>query len=258
MKRPEAIIAPQSAREDGSARLQLLNRLKTIAFPRTLEDERMEPVSEQVIAIGVTLSVVGVVLQTALHLTDILVFDRGVNIFDADEDYTVSAWASIVTTFTAAMGALLAGLVTRRWFFFWLAALFAFFSLDDFVRAHERIGELGTVVGIEKDLELGRVIWPLLFLPVLAAGAALLWLAAREFSGRAAWLTHAGVLVLACAVVLEAASAGLFQLGYDHKSWLYEIEVILEEGAELVGWIWIATALIAVVCSTLADSGRRL
>jgi hypothetical protein len=259
MKKAHVVASPHAAPADGGAlSRRLLNRLETLVAPRTVAEARTEAVAEQVITVGVALSIVGVLVQTGLHLTDIVVFERGVDAFDADEDYSASSWASIAATFTAATGALLAGLVLGRRFFFGLAALFAFLSLDDFMRIHERVGELGTVVGIDKEVELGRAIWPVLMLPLLVVGAVLLWLAAKQFQGRVAWLLRAGLVLLACGIVLEAASSGLFQLGYGHRTWPYETEVLLEEAAELVGWVWIATALMAAVCSTLARPGRRL
>jgi hypothetical protein len=259
MKRMQVIVAPRhGAREkDRALPRRLLRRLETIAAPRRIEDTNVESIGDRVIAVGIALSVVGVLALTALHLIDIVFLDRGVDAFDADEDFSASSWATIAATFAAGTGALLAGLVLGRRFFFGLAALFAFLSFDDFMRVHERVGELGTVVGIEKEVELGRVIWPLLFLPLLILGAALLWLAAKQFSGRAAWLLRAGLVLLGSAIPLEAASSGLIHLGYDHRTWPYETEVILEESAELVGWAWIATALTAAVCSTLVRSGRR-
>jgi hypothetical protein len=259
MKKAHVVAGPHAPPANGGAwARRLLNRLASLVSPRTVEDPHREAVAEQVIAIGVALSAVGVLVQTALHLTDIVVFDRGLDAFDADGDYGASSWASIAAIFAAATGALLAGIVLRRPIFFALAALFAFLSFDDFMRLHERVGELGRVVGIEKEEELGRVIWPLLFLPLLAVGATLLWLAAKHFEGRVAWLLRAGLVLLACAIVLEAGSAGLFQLGYGHRTWPYEIEVLLEEGAELVAWVWIATALIAAACSALVQRGPRL
>lgn len=215
-------------------------------------DERPEQIAERVLAAGIVLSVAGVAAQTVLHLTDILAFDRSVNTFDADEDYSISSWASVAVTFAAASSALLLGVVLRSRLFYAAAIVFAFLSLDDFIRFHERVGELGSVVGIEQEEELGRVIWPVLLFPLLFVTAALLWLAAKEFSGRVAWLLRGGLILLAAAVVLEAASSALFQLDYGHRTWPYELEVILEEGAELAGWIWIATALTAAACLSLA------
>lgn len=225
--------------------------------PSPVTAETPETVAERVLHAGIVLSIAGVFAQTALHLTDIVIFDRGVNAFDADEDYSISSWASIAVTFAAATGALLLGVVLRRRLFYAAAALFALLSLDDFIRFHERIGELGTVVGIDKEEELGRVIWPLLLFPLLFVTAALLWLAAKQFSGRVAFLLRAGLVLLAGAVFLEAASAALFQLDYGHRSWPYELEVLLEEGAELTGWIWIAAALTAAACLALVRPGRR-
>lgn len=214
-------------------------------------------VGDRVIVYGVALSLAGFLAQTALHLADVVVFDRGVNSFDADEDYGFGSWASVAATFTAAVGALLLSIVRRQRAFAALAALFTFLSFDDFIRLHERVGEAGELVGIDPDLQLGRVIWPLLLLPLLVAGAALLWFASKQLGGLPSKLLRAGLALLALAVALEAASAGLFQLEYGHRTWPYEIEVILEEGAELVGWVWVATALLAAACSMLVEAGRR-
>lgn len=208
-------------------------------------------VGDRVITWGIALSVAGLVIQTALHLTNFVVFDGDINGFDADADYSASSWAGISAIFVAGTGALLVGLVLRRGVFYALASLFTYLSFDDFMRVHERLSELGTVVGIGKEEDLGRVIWPLLFMPLLVAGAALIWIAANQFSGRASWLIRGGLFLLVSAVVLEASSAVIVQLGYEHLSWPYQIEVALEEGCELVGWAWIATALLAVACFAL-------
>ena len=53
-----------------------------------------------------------------------------------------------------------------------------------------------------------------------------------------------GLALLAAAVVLEVCSAALIRAGFDRGSVLYELEVVLEEGAELAGWILIAGAFL--------------
>jgi hypothetical protein len=256
-KRTDVVDVPRPGvgRRNYAALRRFLSRLETIVTPGRAEGA--EAIGERVVNVGVLLSIAGVLVQTAMHLTDIVVFDRGVNSFDADEDFGVSSWASIVATFAAGFGAMLVGLVVRRGFFFLLAALLAFLSLDDFILVHERVGELVTLFGFDEDSELKRVVWPVFFMPLLAAAAVLLWLAARQFSGRPAWLVRAGLVALVLAVVFEAASSALLELGFHHRTWPYEFEVILEEGAELAGWIWIATGLTAIACSELARPERR-
>lgn len=258
MKKAEVVATPRARFPGaGSALVRgVVRRLEELVAPRPAREGELA-VGERVITWGIALSIAGLLVQTAMHLTNFVVFDGDINGLDADEDFSAPSWAGISATFVAGTGALLLGLVLRRGVFYALAGLFTFLSFDDFMRVHEKIGEVGTVVGISEEEELGRVIWPLLFLPLLAAGAALIWIAANQFSGRASWLIRAGLFLLASAIVLEASSSALFQLGYEHGSWLYQIEVVLEEGSELVGWTWIATALLAVACLALDRRERE-
>jgi hypothetical protein len=235
-----------------------MSRLEAAVVPNGIAPAASGELAERVMSFGLALSVAGFVAQTAFHLTDVVVFDRGVNAFDLDEDYAAGSWASVAATFGAAFSALLLGIVLRNRFFVALAAFFAFLSFDDFMRVHERVGEIGIHLGADAEWEIGRVIWPLVFLPLLAAAAVLLWLTARRLPARASLLIRGGVALLALAVLLEAASTILFHIGYEHRSWPYEAEVIVEEGAELAGWIWIACALTAVACDELIRLGRRL
>jgi len=254
------VVTPEETRttEPSAAPRTLVERLAAAVAPNGVGPASASELGERVIAFGVALSVAGVFAQTLLHLTDIVVFDRGINAFDLDEDFGAASWASIAATFAAGFSALLLGLVLRHRFFLALAALFAFFSFDDFMRIHERVGEIGFHLGAEREWELGRLIWPLFFLPLLASAGALLWLMARRVASGPRALIRGGLVLLASAVVLEATSPILFHLGYEHRSWPYELEVIVEEGAELVGWIWLASALTAVACGALIRFGRRL
>jgi hypothetical protein len=58
-----------------------------------------------------------------------------------------------------------------------------------------------------------------------------------------------GLGLLVAAILLEMASPVLFEVGYDHGDLGYELEAVLEEGAELGGWMLIALALAATVCT---------
>jgi hypothetical protein len=51
--------------------------------------------------------------------------------------------------------------------------------------------------------------------------------------------------MLVAAVGCEVASFGLVQVGLDKGTFAYELEVIVEEGLELAGWILIASGLLA-------------
>jgi hypothetical protein len=89
------------------------------------------------------------------------------------------------------------------------------------------------------------VLWPGLYLPLLAALAVALVAVARELPRDARRFVVAGLALLAAAVALEVLSAGVIRSGHDRGSLLYELETVLEEGAELAGWILIAGALLS-------------
>jgi hypothetical protein len=245
---------PPAERAGLSRVLAALERGLSARPERSIE---ADDVARRIIELGIVVSIVAVAAQTVLHLADIVVFDRGVNIFDADDDVTVSGWASTAATFAAAVAVLPLAIATGRRLFFVLAGIFAFFSLDDFIRLHERLAAKVESLGIDESLQLGRLIWAAVFFPLLALTAALLWALARTVAGEEGRLIRLGLALLAAGVVLEAASPALFAMDLDHKDWQYETEVVLEEGAELAGWIWIAAALMAASCRTLVLRGSR-
>jgi hypothetical protein len=249
-----AVAEPRAERAGLSRALSALERGLTTGPEHSVD---ADDVARRIIELGIVVSVVAVAAQTALHLADIVVFDRGVNIFDADDDVTVSGWASTAATFAAAVAVLPLAIATRRRWFFVLAGIFAFFSFDDFIRLHERLAAKVESLGIDESLQLGRLIWAAVFFPLLALTAALLWALARTVASEEGRLVRLGLALLAGGVALEAASPVLFAFDLDHKDWQYEAEVVLEEGAELAGWIWISTALLAASCRTLVRPSQR-
>lgn len=238
------------------ARPRLLTALERRLAPAPVPAAASGQLARRIVRFGVTTSIVAVVIQSVLHVTDIVAFDRGVNIFDADDDVTVSGWASTAATFAAALAVLPLAFVTGRRWLFLLAAIFAFFSFDDFIRLHERIAAGVESLGVDESLQLGRLIWALAFFPLLALTAGLLWALTSSLAADEASMLRLALGLLVAAVLLEAASPALFAFGLDHKDWQYETEVVVEEGAELAGWIWIATALMAASCRTLLSLGR--
>jgi hypothetical protein len=114
------------------------------------------------------------------------------------------------------------------------------------MRIHERLGDLADRAEGLAAWEPARLLWPVVFLPVLAGLFLGLWWLARDLPPpRAGRHVRTGLVLLAVAVALEVASAALIRAGHDRGSGLYELEVLLEEGAELAGWILIAGALLA-------------
>jgi hypothetical protein len=203
--------------------------------------------AERVLAAALVLAVAGVAVQTAVDLFDFWALDRDVEALLADSDVGVFAWASVVATFAAALGAALLAAVTpeSRTLLWFVAAAAAYLSLDDMVRIHERVGDLSDRAEGLAAWEPARVLWPALYLPLLTGLFLALWRLAGRLPGRQSRFVVAGIVLLAAAVALEVVSAGIIRAGHDRGSLLYELEAVVEEGAELAGWTLIAGAFLS-------------
>lgn len=198
------------------------------------------------------IAVGAVVVQTSLHIANFAFWK--VDGLDADQEYNAFAWASTMTTFAAAfflfVPAVAAGALDRATAA--LAAVIAFFSIDDAVGIHERLAERSVeVLNVEVSLE--RVTWPLFFLPALVFVFVMLLRMARKSPDRISFAVKCGLLLLAAAVFAEVTSAAYLSEG--KVTWTETLEVAFEEGAELAGWILIAGAL-AVRAYLLAGRQR--
>ena len=208
-----------------------------------------DAVERRIVRVGVVLTVLAVLVQSAVHLVNLVAFDLEVRLLNVDADSSVFTFASVVaTSLAAAMAALLAALRPRQAvLLLGLAAALAFLSLDDAARIHERVSELKTELG--PITHFSRIFWPLVYFPLLAAVVVGLLAVARGMRPALRRLLVIGLGLLAAAIFLEMASPLLFELGYDHGDLGYELEAVIEEGAELGGWMLIALALAATVCT---------
>ncbi len=138
-----------------------------------------------------------------------------------------------------------------RWRMLALAALLAFLSADDILALHDRLSieQLGPIP------HASRLVWPLVFGPILVLTGFLLVLAVRRAAVAVRQTVYAGLVSLVAAVVLEAATPILFALGFGHGSAPYELEVVVEEGLELAGFVRVATGLAALVVGDVAGPG---
>lgn len=196
-----------------------------------------------VVRITLLLSAAAVVLLVVTHLLNRFALDSRVNAFDADADESAWGWAGVVAESSAALLlGLLAVTSARRRATAAAAFAVAFLSLDDFLALHERISRIGEHLPFS---HAGRVVWPLVFLPLFAVVFVLLWRLAEGETVRA--LVRGGLLLLVVAVGLEMGSSLLFAEGEGHGSVAYEAEVAVEEALELAGWTWIAGGLAATL-----------
>lgn len=205
---------------------------------------------------GILLVAVAVAIQSGAHILNVVALDNYWDVLNADSDTGAPAWASSALQSAAAVLVLLlaARFRARQWWLLGLAGLLAFLSLDDLITIHERVSRLALTLDLWAHA--GRLVWPIVFLPLLAATFVGLWWIGDapggelERGGRAddaQLLIRLGLALLVAAVVLEIAAQGLFVLDVGRLDAPFVAEVLIEEGAELAGWGLIVTGLAARV-----------
>lgn len=226
-----------------------------------VRDEAIEAdrLIDRILRLGVVVAVVAVVIQITSQLVNYFVFDGEIWNLNLDGEGNVFAWASSVTQFAAAFCCGL--LVLEGW---WsrrrlvaLMLILAFFSLDDIVQLHERLtlSFIGDALGIERAYS--RVVWPLLFFPLLGAAFVLLWRLAERAPRQATPLVRIGLAMLVLAVGAEAFST-LLHVGEDGYGTLQDtLLVAFEETLELGAWVVITAALAATFYGAVYERARR-
>ena len=201
---------------------------------------------------GRRLALVSGGILLVVHLLNAVTVDS--DMFNANVEDNVWTWCSVVATFAVALAAVLgasAGDTGRRRFLA-LAPLAAFLSLDDAVMVHERM-TTRVLQAFDLSQELDSVVWPVLYLPLMAVTALLLWRLTRHRPATRHLMTIALVL-FAAAVALEMGSAP-WSLGDDNP--VAVIEGGFEEAFELAAWVLAATAVLASGLGSLLAAGRR-
>jgi hypothetical protein len=217
---------------------------------------------ERIMRVAVVIAVAGVCVQFLSQLVNYFVFDFEIWNLNVDADNNSFAWASSVAEFAAAFCCALL-LLAGWWAFRPLLALtliLAYFSLDDIARFHEEIAYSfrEDILGVQ--LAYGRIIWPIMFFPLLAAAFVLLWRFAERAPAQAGRAIRIGLVMLVLAVFAEAFST-VFHVGTDPEGTLQDVlQVAVEESLELAAWVLIAGAAAATLCATLvggrAEIGR--
>jgi hypothetical protein len=210
--------------------------------PVALTPEAFRPTARRLAATGTFLACAAVTVQTFVYLVDIYAFDRSIALFDLDEGGLVT-WASSCATFAVAMMAFLLGFVDPRQKVAGtaVAVAAAYLSFDDAVIIHEDVGfEVADALGLSSSY--AQVIWPALYFPLVAIVMVLLLRLGRA-TPEAFRLIRAGLGLLVAAIVLNMAGIVLDFADVDKESSAWTIEIVLEEGLELAGWIVIATGL---------------
>lgn len=201
---------------------------------------------DRIVSAGIWIALVAVFLQTTIHLANALFFGA-VSSLDVNREHNPFAWAATVAIFAVAFAASVRAITVtdRRRRFLLLAAVAAFFSLDEMVIIHERLGR-GTADLLGLSEAYARVIWPILYAPMLAVAAVLLLTLPRGAPRRVRRLAAAGVGLLVLAVVAEVASLPVPAETAPGENWAHTLEGAFEEGAELGAWILLAAAFAAI------------
>jgi hypothetical protein len=216
-----------------------------------------DPLPDSILAVTVMLAACAAGFQGVAHVANAALFEYSVQLLDADYDHSAFGWAGSAATIAGLPAALLLVALNRssRGSFMALAGALCFLSLDDAVFLHERVAELDTTLGLGSAG--GRLVWPVLYLPLLAGVLFVLLTVARQAPVAAGTQLGAGAGMLAVAIAFEVCSYGLVRVGFGFRDWPFAIEIVLEEGLELAGWILIAGALTATAAAALIERGRR-
>jgi hypothetical protein len=202
--------------------------------------------SERLLTWGVYTAVAVTVFQTVGHLYDWLATGLDIILLNADHDQAIYAWVPTTAIFMAALALFLQQQVRPvQGFRRWVPAILAYLSLDEMVALHERVLKVLDKLSITPSH--GRVIWPVLYLPMLAATTIVLWRMARTMTPRAGSFVRVSLVMLATAVVLEAASVALVD---DYEN-AYQVEVIVEQNLELAAWTLLGAALLSTAVRVL-------
>jgi hypothetical protein len=204
-----------------------------------------ERTADRVRALGLWLAVVSGGTLLLAHLFNHVALDDRIGELQASAEQNVWSWAASMATFAAGLSALLLAQVTQRPLrVFVLGGVLLFFALDDYVEIHENLGEdVSGALGFPDYV--GPRLWTLIYLPLVALVAALLWSLASELDRRARGLVLAGAGLLACGYVLEAVGIATKRLENRGVELPHAVRAGLEESAELAGWILLAAGMTA-------------
>jgi hypothetical protein len=206
---------------------------------------RRDPL-DRLLDVGLRVAVGALALELLAHVANEWLLDGRVANLNAGAETNAPTWASSVATFAAALAVVLLLVADgrRRLDLLLLAALLAWFSLDDIIEAHERVS--GKLEVLESLPEYVRTrLWLPVYLPLLGLAGLLLLRVAAEAPARAGRFVRAGLLFLVVGIAFEVVGLSTKWLAEGDVLWPDDIRVGLEEGIELSGWIAVATGTLA-------------
>lgn len=215
-------------------------------------EEFGQVVSERLIRVGIAFAVVGVMIQTAIHSLNAAL--GGGQYLDVNSEGNPTTWGHSAVIFASAFVCTVHATTLTRRRLVWaaLAAILAFLSFDEMLLVHERVAEAVLEV-LNLPLVWDSVLWPVAYVPVLGVLVLLLVSVARSNAERVGSLVLVGLGFLFTAVAAEIPSAAISDGFF---SWPHIVEGAVEEGAELAGWILIATGLTGITLAELLASSQ--
>jgi hypothetical protein len=211
--------------------------------------------AERALVLGRALGLVAGATLLLAHLVNHIALDDRIGELQASAEHNVWSWAASMATLVAGLAVLLYTRSSphpgRAWA---LGALLVYFALDDWVEVHENLGEdVSDALGFPGYV--GPRLWVALYLPLIGAVVALLWLVAEEVGGRARQSIVAGMGLLAAGYALEAFGIVTKRLEERGMELPHAVRAGLEEGTELAGWIVLAGGLTAAMLATTRAPG---
>jgi len=216
-------------------------------------------IAGRLLALGVGIALAGGLLIVVAHTINALVLDDRFFELSVRSEGNFFTWASTSAAFGAAFAAALHAVLIERHRLRCtvVAVAFAYCSLDDLTRVHERLGQGLYMDSLGMSKELASRLEILTFAPLLASGFLAAWSLSRVQPGRVGTLLRYGLITLAVALAFELVAGSTRVLLDGPLAWIDEVRVGSEEGLELAGWTIVATALSAALCVRLVGVHRE-
>jgi excisionase family DNA binding protein len=197
--------------------------------------------STQVMRAGLLLTAMVVFAQTASQWIDFRLFDLRLAVLDSDHHASVFGAMSILAQAVAAAAIGLRAVSTRRPALLLVAALVGVLTVPRALMRYEPAFERYDV--------------PILVAPLTVACVVLCALTFRD-GRRVRCIVWGSLVLLACSFALHAVGPQADADGstaYLAHTWAYQVTGMLKHGAELAGWMLLATGMAAVASPPMED-----
>jgi hypothetical protein len=200
--------------------------------------------STQVLAVGLVLSVAVVLAQTASQWIDFHFFDLRLRLLDSGHHLSVFGAASIMAEAVAAAAIALRGVSMRRRAWLLVSVPVGVLIIPRALMRYETV--------------FARYDVPILVVPLAVVFIVLCALTFRD-ARRVRFMVWGSLVLLACSFALHAVGPqadadGRATTYVISHTWAYQATGMLKHGAELAGWMLLATA---VAAGSLASPWRQ-